>query len=235
MKKLLLAALCVLTLVRPAAAAPASVVGTWTVNVTLDSGPIPPATLTLKDEGAKLVGVFSGQQGDMPVEATLKDQAVTVWFTVPTQNGPIAVTMNGVVDGDAMKGSADLGGTGKAEWTARRGAAPAASAPASSAPASSVDVSGTWAVAVETSAGSGSPTFVFKQDGEQLTGHYSGQLGEAPVTGTIHGSAIAFAVDLDVQGTAMHIAYAGTVDGGSMRGAVKLGDLAAGTFTGKKH
>ncbi len=229
LQKLLMCGLGLLAFAAPAAASPADVVGTWTVNVTLDSGPIPPSTLTLKDDGAKLVGVFSGQQGDMPVEASVKEQAVTIWFTVPTQNGPIAITMNGTVDGDAMKGSADLGGTGKAEWTARRGAAAAAAA------AASVDVSGTWAVAVETSAGSGSPTFVFTQNGEQLTGHYTGQLGEAPVTGTVHGSAIAFAVDLDVQGTAMHIAYTGTVDGASMKGAVKLGDLAEGTFTGKKN
>jgi hypothetical protein len=32
------------------------------------------------------------------------------------------------------------------------------------------DVSGKWTFQVETGAGSGSPTFVFKQGGEQLTG-----------------------------------------------------------------
>ena len=42
-----------------------------------------------------------------------------------------------------------------------------------------VDVTGKWAFAVETAAGSGTPTMTFKQDGEKLTGHYSGQLGEA--------------------------------------------------------
>ena len=97
-----------------------------------------------------------------------------------------------------------------------------------------VDVTGTWAMAVETGAGSGTPTIVLKQDGEKLTGQYSGQLGEAPVTGTLKGSAIDLAYDVNVQGTAIHVTYTGTADSSSMKGTVKLGDLGEGTFTGKK-
>lgn len=96
------------------------------------------------------------------------------------------------------------------------------------------DVTGTWAMAVETGAGSGTPTIVLKQDGEKLTGQYSGQLGEAPVTGTLKGSAIELAFDISVQGTALHVTYSGTADASSMKGTVKLGDLGEGTFTGKK-
>ena len=55
-----------------------------------------------------------------------------------------------------------------------------------------VDVTGKWAFSVETSAGAGSPTFTFKQDGEKLTGHYTGTFGEAEVTGTIKGADITF-------------------------------------------
>jgi hypothetical protein len=99
---------------------------------------------------------------------------------------------------------------------------------------SKVDVTGTWAMAVETGAGSGTPTIVLKQDGEKLTGQYSGQLGEAPVTGTLKGSAIELAYDIAVQGTAIHVTYSGTADSTSMKGAVKLGDFGEGTFTGKK-
>src|SRR5947207_9024774 len=40
--------------------------------------------------------------------------------------------------------------------------------------AGKVDVTGKWAFTVETSAGSGTPKFTFKQAGEKLTGHYSG-------------------------------------------------------------
>jgi hypothetical protein len=45
------------------------------------------------------------------------------------------------------------------------------------------DVSGTWSFNVDTDAGSGTPTFVLKQSGEELTGTYSGALGEAKVKG----------------------------------------------------
>ena len=50
----------------------------------------------------------------------------------------------------------------------------------------------------------------------------------------IKGNAIEFAIDVDVQGTAAHITYSGTVDKDSMKGTVKLGDLGEGTFTAKK-
>src|SRR6266540_2028826 len=87
-----------------------------------------------------------------------------------------------------------------------------------------VDVTGKWAFNVETSAGSGTPTMTFKQDGEKLTGKYSGQLGEAPLAGTIKGNTIEFVIDIDVQGTAAHIVYTGTVEKDTMKGAVTLGE-----------
>jgi hypothetical protein len=43
-----------------------------------------------------------------------------------------------------------------------------------------------------TQAGTGTPTVVLKQEGETLSGQYSGQLGEAPVTGTIKGNEFTF-------------------------------------------
>jgi hypothetical protein len=227
-----LACVCALGIALPAAAQDADIVGAWTVNVTLQSGPMPPSTLTLETDGAKIVGAYSGQSGDIPVEASVKERAVTIWFTVPTRNGPTAVTMKGSVDGDSMKGSADLGGNGTADWTAKRANA-ARSVPMAGAE-TRVDVTGAWEMAVETGAGSGTPTFVLKQDGENLTGQYTGQLGEAPVTGTVKGTAIEIAYDISVQGTALHIVYAGNVDGASMKGKVTLGELGEGTFTGKK-
>ena len=168
----------------------------------------------------------------MPVEARLKETAVTIWFTVPTRDGALNVTMNGAVDGDTMKGTMDIAGReGRREWSAKRAAA---ATPAPAEGNARLDVSGTWAFAVETSAGSGTPTMTLKQDGEKLTGHYSGQLGEAPLTGTIKGAAIEFAIDLTVQGTAVHIVYTGTAEKTAMKGGVKFGDLADGTFTARK-
>jgi hypothetical protein len=98
------------------------------------------------------------------------------------------------------------------------------------------DVTGKWAFTVETNAGSGTPTFVFKQDGEKLTGHYSGQLGEADLTGTVKGNAINFTFTGDVQGNKIEATYTGTVETkDSMKGTVKLAGLGEGTFTGKRQ
>jgi hypothetical protein len=99
-----------------------------------------------------------------------------------------------------------------------------------------IDVTGKWAFTVETSAGSGTPTFNFKQDGEKLTGQYSGQLGEAELTGTVKGNAISFTFAGDVQGNKIDAAYAGTVESkDTMKGTVKLAGLGEGTFTGKRQ
>jgi hypothetical protein len=104
------------------------------------------------------------------------------------------------------------------------------------AQAAKVDVTGKWLFNVETAAGSGTPTMTFKQDGEKLTGHYSGQLGEADLTGTVKGEAIEFKFTIDVQGQQLNAAYSGTVDGkDSMKGKVDLVGLGEGTFTAKRQ
>jgi hypothetical protein len=92
-------------------------------------------------------------------------------------------------------------------------------------------LTGTWNFSVETSAGSGSPTFVFNQETEtSFTGTYKGQLGEAPVKGTINGKEVKFSFTVNDN----LIEYTGTWDGNNMKGTVKLGTMAEGTFTAIK-
>lgn len=221
----------VLTTTAPLLAQDADILGNWDVTVTTGTGPETSAPLVLKMDGDQIVGTFSSPQGDQSVEASVKQKAVTIWFSVRTQNGPISITMNGTADGDTMKGSMDFGGRDQGQWSATR----AASARTSSQRGESkVDVTGTWSFQVESAAGTGTPTMTFKQEGGKLSGHYSGQLGEAPLTGTLKGSAIEFAIDVSVQGTALHIVYSGTVEKDSMKGSVKLGEFGDGTFTAKK-
>ena len=209
----------------------ADIIGTWQVHITTGHAQGRAAPLVLRREDQKIVGTISTPQGDQTVDATVSGNAVTLWFSVKTQTGLTNVTMKGTVDGDVMNGTVDFG-SGQGQWTAKRGPAGGAAAPQSGE--TRTDVSGSWAFQVEFSGGSGTPTMTFKQDGEKLTGHYSGQLGEAPLTGTIKGNAIEFAIDIDVQGPAAHIVYTGTVEKDTMKGAVKLGELADATFTAKK-
>jgi len=92
-------------------------------------------------------------------------------------------------------------------------------------------LTGTWNFSVETSAGSGSPIFVFNQETEtSFSGTYKGQLGEAPVKGTINGKEVKFSFTVSDN----LIEYTGTWEGNNMKGSVKLGTMAEGTFTAIK-
>ena len=94
------------------------------------------------------------------------------------------------------------------------------------------DVTGTWIFTVETSAGGGTPTLTLKQDGERLTGHYSGQLGESDLTGSVKGQELTFTFSVEVQGTALVCTYAGRIESkDSLKGTVKIAPLGDGTFT----
>jgi hypothetical protein len=98
-----------------------------------------------------------------------------------------------------------------------------------------VDLTGTWVFTVETSAGSGVPTIALKQDGEKLTGHYSGQLGEADLTGSAKGQEFAFTFSVDVQGTRLNCTYTGSIENkDALTGKVDIAGLAGGTFAAKR-
>ena len=102
-----------------------------------------------------------------------------------------------------------------------------------SSAALAADISGAWEFTVETSQGSGSPSFDFKQDGEKLTGAYSGMFGKAPISGTVKGDQVEFTFEVpNVDGK---VRYKGTLAGGNrMKGDVEYGDVGKGTFTARK-
>jgi hypothetical protein len=98
------------------------------------------------------------------------------------------------------------------------------------------DVSGKWVLQVELSAGSGSPTFTFRQDGEKITGRYSGTLGEADVTGTIRGDDIQFQFTVKGDLGELTARYTGKVSGDTMKGKADYGPAVGnGTFEGKRQ
>jgi len=97
------------------------------------------------------------------------------------------------------------------------------------------DVTGTWTMTVETSVGSGNPTFTLTQKGEDITGHYKGQFGEAPVTGTIKGNQVTLTFTVSVQGQELKTDYVGAVEGDAMTGKVIFGGFGEGTFKGTRQ
>lgn len=97
------------------------------------------------------------------------------------------------------------------------------------------DMTGEWAFEVQTDAGSGTPTFVLKQDGDKVTGKYKGILGEADVAGTVTGKMFKLTFSGDAQGTAVNVVYDGEFESATtVKGKMDLGGMASGTFTGKK-
>jgi hypothetical protein len=102
-----------------------------------------------------------------------------------------------------------------------------------SALALAADISGTWNSTVNLGDQTGSPTFVFRQDGEKLTGTYSGALGDAKLTGTIKGNEITF--DFEASGFAVHYAGKLNSDGKKIEGIVDYGGQASGTFTATRR
>ena len=227
---------CALVLAVSAMAQSAGVTGDWDVTINSPQG-ARTAKVSFKQEGEKLTGVFKSQRGDISLEGTIKGKEIKFKYTVKFQDQDLAITLSGAVDGDSMKGDADFGGFAQGDWSGKRASAAASSSAPAAAQASSgdkVDVTGSWNVTVETEAGSGNPSFTFKQEGEKLTGKYKGAFGEADLTGTVKGDKIEFSfkVSGQLEGT---ITYTGTTDGKTMKGKLSLAGLGEGTFTGKKQ
>jgi hypothetical protein len=93
-----------------------------------------------------------------------------------------------------------------------------------------VDMTGIWNLSVITPRGPGHPVFTLKQEGNKLTGDYSGTFGEASVTGAVQGRN--FEMKYTMGGVTT--VYKGKVDGNKMSGDVDFGGQVSGTFTGEK-
>lgn len=111
---------------------------------------------------------------------------------------------------------------------------------ASQAPAPKVpNVAGKWNVAMELSIGTSTPTFVFKQDGDKITGTYtSSRYGEAKLTGTIDAKGqVQVTVALDAEGMSVSMFFQGELaaDGQSItKGTVNIEGLGEGSWVAKK-
>jgi hypothetical protein len=226
---------------RPRAYQDASVAGSWDVTIDSPQGQRT-VVMVIKKEGEKLSGAMKGQSGERPLDSVaVKGDEITFVMTRQVGGQDMVMTYKGKVAKDSMKGDADFGGLATGTWSAvphKEEAAGASSGPAAPPPAASsaaANISGAWDFAVETSAGSGSPIFTFKQEGENLSGTYKGQFGEAPLTGTVKGDDVKFSIKISAQGQNMTVTYAGKITGkDSMKGTAAFGELGEGTWTAKK-
>jgi hypothetical protein len=76
------------------------------------------------------------------------------------------------------------------------------------------DASGTWMATFETQIGEQNYTYVFRVDGDRLTGTAKSSVTDTPseiVDGRIDGNEITFVENLNYQGTELVITYKGTM------------------------
>jgi len=235
--KLAASSLLVLLFIATAFAQTPNVTGTWDATLTSPQGTFE-VQMNLKQDGEKVTGHVKGPNAELPIEGTQTGADFKAKYTVNFQGTDLLITLTAVLDGTGMKGSADYGGFAKGDFTAKRSAQPAAPAakPADNATPPAGNVSGAWAFKVESPAGSGTPTFTFKQEGEKLTGQYKGTFGEAPLTGTVKDNKIDFDLKVQAQGQEITIKYTGTLEkDGTMKGTADIVGVGSATWTAKRQ
>lgn len=97
--------------------------------------------------------------------------------------------------------------------------------------------SGTWSLSVNTGEGeSVSVTLALQQQGGQLTGAITGELGSAQIANASIGTSgeIGFTAPIQLGGQTTEATFAGNITGNEMRGTVQIVGRSPGSFTGRR-
>ena len=209
--------------------APASVAGDWDVSVQSPQGTTN-VLVTLKQDGEKLDGLFKSPLGELPFTGTITGNELKFTFNFPVDGQPLAITMTGKFEGDAINGKADFGGFAEGDWKATRAVAGAAAAAAAPAPSATTDTTassatststttvgtgyaGKWDVVVKTPGGDFPATANFVEESGKLSGTFASQMGEVPVTGTVEGKALKLTMSAQTPNGVMNVELTGDLDG----------------------
>ena len=100
-----------------------------------------------------------------------------------------------------------------------------------------VNVTGSWTMTLEMSMGTANPTLALKQDGEKLTGTYTGRYGTFDLLGSVKERAIQFTFNMSAEGQTVTMAFAGEIaeDGQTMKGSAQLDEMGDATWSAKKE
>lgn len=101
------------------------------------------------------------------------------------------------------------------------------------APPKAINIAGKWQMTLELSIGTANPTLDLKQDGEKITGTYTGRYGVSQLQGTLKGQALQFAFQIDAEGQTATMSFTGQVaaDGQSMKGSAEIEGLGDASWT----
>jgi hypothetical protein len=236
--KRILTALCALALCALTAFAQTAA-GEWEAAMETPGGQFSQSKLSLKADGEKLTGTLKGQRGEYPVTGSLKGKEFRLSYAINYNDNMIPVTITGVLDGDAIKGTADIAnGNFQGAWSAKRtGGATASIAPVgrpvvqSGSPAN-----GAWDVVMNTPQGAQNFRAEFTVEGETLKGQL--KRGNAPqglpVTGTAKGKEVSFSYSVKFQEMDLKITMTGTIDGDNIKGQADFGGFAQDEWSAKR-
>ncbi|HYN07528.1 MAG TPA: hypothetical protein VES67_09075 [Vicinamibacterales bacterium] len=111
------------------------------------------------------------------------------------------------------------------------GAVGLAAQEAPKAPAPSI--AGKWTLTLVTENFTATTALELKQEGEKITGTYTGRYGSFPLEGTLKGRALQFAFTMNADGTPTAMSFVGEVapDNQTMKGKATLGEMGEATWT----
>ena len=118
LKRMLIAAGVLVTIVAVTVSAQTDVSGTWNAVVELDLGSGEP-TFVFSQDGDAITGTYEGTFGSADLTGTVTGN--TIEFTFGAE-GVGAATYTGTVTGDSIEGTCDYGEAGGGTWTAKKAA-----------------------------------------------------------------------------------------------------------------
>ena len=154
----------------------------------------------------------------------------------PSGDGSILVIgVKSTLDKDALTGEFTVNDGPGGTFSAQRAAAAPKAGQAQADATAKIDMTGAWALSVDFGTISATPSAVFKQDGETLSGEYtSQQYGTFPLKGTVKGNQLPFAFTMTIEGNAIDVVFSGTAEKDAIKGSVNYGGVGEGTFTGTR-
>ncbi len=95
------------------------VTGKWESTVESPQGALVSAA-TYKQDGETLTGTHVGQMGELALKGTVKGDQISYTITVDMGGQSLTISYSGKVSGDTITGTADFGGMGSGNWSAKR-------------------------------------------------------------------------------------------------------------------
>ena len=98
---------------------PVDITGSWDMTVESPQGTMA-ITANFKQDGEILTGTHVSEMGESPLKGTVKGADIEYTITIDMGGQQMSIVHKAKVDGDAIKGTADIEGMGSITFTAKR-------------------------------------------------------------------------------------------------------------------